>query len=312
MLKPLRERARGRWHGILPMLGISKKHLTGRHGACPICGGKDRFRFDDKDGAGTFFCNQCGAGDGVSLVMKYKGVDFKGAAMMIEAHIGDAPVQKARPQLSEREKRAAIDDLARDAQPLKWTDPGGRYLRRRCGDISMPQDLFHISNCKYSGAADTYHPAMLAVIRSAGGKVVNVQRHYLTGDGRKADVPSPVKAMPGDIPVGSAVRLAPVGDNTRMMGIAEGVVTAISAQEYFGDIPVWAALNDWHMTQWRPPRGIAEIVIFGDNDRSFAGAKAAYLLAWELHRLDIRVIVKIPKTRGDDWNDVLMKERMEG
>ncbi|NYY79755.1 hypothetical protein DMH17_06695 [Raoultella planticola] len=35
-----------------------------------MCGGADRFRFDDKEGRGTWFCNQCGAGDGLKLVEK--------------------------------------------------------------------------------------------------------------------------------------------------------------------------------------------------------------------------------------------------
>ena len=37
-------------------------------GTCPMCGGKDRFRFDDKGGRGTWICSQCGAGDEIELV----------------------------------------------------------------------------------------------------------------------------------------------------------------------------------------------------------------------------------------------------
>lgn len=49
----------GRWPYILSALGI-KVPSAGHHGACPACGGKDRFRLDDKAGRGTWFCNQCG------------------------------------------------------------------------------------------------------------------------------------------------------------------------------------------------------------------------------------------------------------
>ncbi len=52
------ERARGRWSEILPRLGIDARFLRNRHGPCPLCGGKDRFRFDDRDGSGSYFCNQ--------------------------------------------------------------------------------------------------------------------------------------------------------------------------------------------------------------------------------------------------------------
>jgi putative DNA primase/helicase len=54
------ERARGRWREILPIFGIETRYLHNRHGPCPLCGGKDRFRFDDRDGSGSYYCNQCG------------------------------------------------------------------------------------------------------------------------------------------------------------------------------------------------------------------------------------------------------------
>lgn len=44
----------GRWRAILPRLGLDQSFLTGRHCPCPICGGKDRFRFDDQEGRGTW------------------------------------------------------------------------------------------------------------------------------------------------------------------------------------------------------------------------------------------------------------------
>src|SRR5947199_194195 len=52
-MQKISETARGRWHGILPQLGISANLLRNRHGPCPMCGGKDRFRFDDWDGKGV-------------------------------------------------------------------------------------------------------------------------------------------------------------------------------------------------------------------------------------------------------------------
>jgi len=61
----VRQIAQGRWKSILTALGADEKTLSGKHTACPLCGGKDRFRFDDKEGRGTYFCSGCGAGDGV-------------------------------------------------------------------------------------------------------------------------------------------------------------------------------------------------------------------------------------------------------
>lgn len=54
--------ARGRWPVILQMLGVDVPD-GGRHGPCPKCEGKDRFRMDDLEGRGTWICSHCGHGD---------------------------------------------------------------------------------------------------------------------------------------------------------------------------------------------------------------------------------------------------------
>lgn len=63
--------AQGRWHTILANLQISVPNNPRQHSPCPTCGGKDRFRFDDQDGGGSWYCNVCDprAGDGIALVM---------------------------------------------------------------------------------------------------------------------------------------------------------------------------------------------------------------------------------------------------
>lgn len=72
-IKEVKALAQGQW---LRLLGHFKVAVpdAGRHGPCPICGGKDRFRLDDRDGHGTWYCNQCEpqAGDGIALLMKAK------------------------------------------------------------------------------------------------------------------------------------------------------------------------------------------------------------------------------------------------
>ena len=51
-----------RWPWILTRFGIPASALKGKNCPCPGCGGKDRFRFDNKDGTGSFLCSQ-GTGD---------------------------------------------------------------------------------------------------------------------------------------------------------------------------------------------------------------------------------------------------------
>jgi len=72
----VRERARGNWPAILERLGIDAAALRNRHGPCPGCGGRDRFRFDDQE-IGRFFCGGGGAdpvsGDGFALLQHVHG-----------------------------------------------------------------------------------------------------------------------------------------------------------------------------------------------------------------------------------------------
>ena len=86
----------GRWEEILSTLGnLSSKQLTNEHQPCPCCGGKDRYRFDNTNNQGTWFCNKCGGksgtgggGNGLSLLMRLRNWEFKEAVQQIENYLG--------------------------------------------------------------------------------------------------------------------------------------------------------------------------------------------------------------------------------
>ncbi|WP_246102645.1 toprim domain-containing protein [Methylobacterium terricola] len=84
--------------------------------------------------------------------------------------------------------------------------------------------------------------------------------------------------IPGTIPAGAAIRLF---DHGPVLGIAEGVETALAAASLFG-ILCWAAINSTLLAKWEPPPNVETVIVFGDSDASFAGQAAAYALA---HRL---------------------------
>lgn len=54
--KTVKNAANGKWREILSSAGIDTSLLKNHHSPCPGCGGKDRFRFDDLNGDGTFIC----------------------------------------------------------------------------------------------------------------------------------------------------------------------------------------------------------------------------------------------------------------
>ena len=71
-----------------------------QHGPCPACGGTDRFRFDDLEGRGTWYCNQCEphAGDSFALIQNVKGCRFPEVLALIAQALGTPPSPLNRPQ----------------------------------------------------------------------------------------------------------------------------------------------------------------------------------------------------------------------
>ncbi|MCK1707621.1 MULTISPECIES: toprim domain-containing protein [unclassified Bradyrhizobium] len=298
---PLHERARGRWTSILPALGIDKRFLSRKNGPCPMCGGKDRWRFTDLNGKGTWYCNQCLGGNGIALALKYTKRPFRDVAEQIERLLGESAVEPIRVERSDQDKRAALNRLWASGGPIQADDPVDRWLRARAvGMHNYPSCLRTGMRVRHSGPPASWHPAMLARVSDAAGKPATIHRTYITTDGKKADVGKVRMFCPGSVPAGGAVRLTALADE---MGIAEGIETAFAAIQMFG-VPTWAALNAGGVEKFEPPPEVRRLVIFGDHDDSGTGQRAAYALA---ARLAGRVVVdvRIPERVGTDWNDVL-------
>ena len=295
------EVAQGRWPGILSSFGLTDKQLSGKHTACPVCGGKDRFRFDDKDGRGTYFCSHCGAGDGVALVMGLKGMSFKQAAQEIESIAGVVQPVQAVKQTDDAQKLEALRRVWSESRALVQGDEAMCYLAGRGLDLKVPPDnlRLHPSLAYHDGETIIgRYPAMLARVQSPDGCAATIHRTYLK-DGRKAQVEHPKKLMPGKPITGGAIRLSAAGE---WVGVAEGIETALAASILFG-IPVWSTINAHGIETFEPPAGVKRITICADSDASFTGQKAAYAAAYRLVQQGYQVEVKVPPV--GDWLDQL-------
>jgi putative DNA primase/helicase len=164
-----------------------------------MCGGKDRARFDDKDGRGTWICSRCGAGDGVALVMALNGWDFPQAAQRIEALIPSAERVEAAPSLSDQRRRELLNALWRSSRPVQPGDPVALWLGARVGLGEFPPCLRTVA-MRYPDDPPSYHPGMLAMVTAADGSAGTLHRTYLTVDGRKAAVEKPGCLCPGHFP----------------------------------------------------------------------------------------------------------------
>ncbi len=300
MARPIKDIAKGRWRGILRDIGVGESFLTGKHGPCPLCDGKDRWRFTDWQGAGGWVCNQCGRGDGVKLVEQFLHCDFKEATRRIEEAAGEVKPEPPKAERSQEDITASMRALWMASHPITRNDPAWTYLNRRTGLTEFCRDLRAIDKLRYAGPPKMEMPGLIAIVRGADGQACQIHRTYLTWDGAKAGVEKPKQLMKAPVPQGCAIRLA---DQAEEMGIAEGNETALSAGVMF-QMPVWSAISAGNMVRWNPPEGVRRVHIFGDNDASFAGQHAAYGLASVLWIRKFEVVMHLPPDAGTDWNDV--------
>lgn len=294
------EIATGRWPSILMYFGIEERFLKNKHGECPICGGKDRYRFDDKAGRGTWICNQCGAGDGFALLEKYKGWTFKEAAYQVELIAGNVTAKAIKEDSDEAKKMAAVKRIWNDAEPVSKGDPVWLYLNRRIGLELIPACLrFHPALPYVDGESVDYFPALVAAVSNHENQGIGVHRIYLTYSGEKAPVEKAKKLMAGRPLNGGSIKLGAAGE---VLGIAEGIETALAASRKFS-VPVWAAISAGLLEQWMPPESVKTVIVFGDNDASFTGQASAYALAKKLRLKGVNADVRIPELVGTDWAD---------
>lgn len=294
----LRDLARGRWKELLPQLGVDARYLRNVHGPCPICAGKDRFRWDDQHGDGGYICGACGAGDGFSLAMKVAGRSFPEIAGDVERILGVqrsiGPSQGDEEQRQRNAMRSLWDGSGRPGD----NGPVVRYLTSRIGRLWPSVSLREHMGVFAEGAR---HPALVAKVVTHDDRAVNLHLTLLGPGGQKAAVEQVRRVMPGKLPEGCAVRLAPPEP---VMGVAEGLETAMSASVLFG-VPVWACLNAGLLAKWIPPQIAERVMVFADNDANYTGQAAAYQLAKRLsvqHGREVEVMV--PPEPGSDWNDV--------
>lgn len=287
----------GKWPGILIALGIDDRFLGKKHCACPFCGGSDRFRFDDKNGSGSFICSQCGAGSGMDFAMRALGLSFKDTAAAVDRVVGNVEVSRRMDERTDADKLKAIKKVLSECCQVVHGDPVWKYLNRRTGVELIPGDIkFHPGLYHSDGGS---HPCMVSIMRDNAGMGVTLHRTYLTDAGTKANVDPVKKFMAGKRLNGAAVRLSRVAE---CIGIAEGIETALAASRRF-HLPVWAATNATLLEQFMPPIGVKSIRIFGDNDTSWTGQAASFALAKRLTRTGYAVNVDIPQVIDRDWCD---------
>ena len=300
------ELARGKWPGILHELGIDKRYLVNQHGPCPLCDGTDRFRFDDKEGNGTYYCSGCGPGDGMKLAMQWTGLAFKECAARVDTICGHVEAGNVVSDSDKAEKtRRRLKEIGSKLQPIADLDPVGRYLRHR-GIKRVPSEFlrYHPGLPYYDQGYVGTFPAMVAAFRRPDDSIETFHVTYLTAEGYKANVKSPKKVTGTQEGLaGCAIRLTPIEEH---IGIAEGIETALSVTQLY-DVPCWSCYSANAMEAFIPPPGVKKVTIYADLDANYTGQAAATACAKRLSFAGFEVELHgFPKT-GPDYNDILLE-----
>jgi putative DNA primase/helicase len=289
---------RGRWFSVLAAAGVPPQFLR-TNVPCPWCGGRDRFSFGDL-GVGAFHCRKCGAhGNGYDFIGRWLGIpDFNDCSHRVREILKAIPTDTLAGSRSLHRPARAGDGAASEKQlserheiwergiPIKADDLVGRYLISRVGFVPEAPDALRKLPDKYTTwmVARATHP-------NAWGTL-----HYTD---MNPDASLRRRRHEGPRPIGSAVRLMPIGDRG-ILGIAEGIETALSASVLF-NVPTWAALDKHGLENFLIPDDVVALMIFADNDADGGGLMAAKKLQ---ARCEVRSEVLMPDKVGTDWNDV--------
>lgn len=288
------KQACGHWPRILPALGV--KVMKNRHQACPVCGGSDRFRFDDKEGRGTWLCNKCGAGDGLKLVEKVFGVTASEAAGKVNAVTGNLPpvtpeVIAAAEAETEADRKAAA---ALAVRLMEKTRPasGNAYLTRK----GFPDRECPVLSATHKTGGVTFRTGDVVVpLYDDSGALVNLQ--LINSEGLK-------RTLKGGTVKGACHTIEGKKQAGKRLWIAEGYATALTVHHLTGET-VMVALSSVNLLSLaslaRQKHPACQIVLAADRDLNGNGQNKATAAAEACEG-----IVALPPVFGD-WNDAFMQ-----
>lgn len=288
------KQACGHWPRILPALGV--KVIKNRHQACPVCGGSDRFRFDDKEGRGTWFCNQCGAGDGLKLIEKVFGVTASEAAGKVDAVTGNlqpvAPEVIAAAEAETEADRKAAAALAVRLMEKTSTASGNAYLTRK----GFPGHECLMLTATHKTGGVTFRAGDVVVpLYDETGALVNLQ--LINSEGLK-------RTLKGGTVKGACHTIEGKKQAGKRLWIAEGYATALTVHHLTGET-VMVALSSVNLLSLaslaRQKHPACQIVLAADRDLNGDGQNKATAAAEACEG-----VVALPPVFGD-WNDAFMQ-----
>ncbi|MBT7410497.1 MAG: hypothetical protein HN826_12405 [Methylococcales bacterium] len=232
-----------------------------------------------------------------------------------------------------------LKDIWENSLPLNeyqantaWKYLAGRGLKPLYSkSIRLAHNVPYYENINGLWKVTSRQKAMIAPVWNKYGKIAALHRTFLSNDGGKANVKT-VKKLTKKVRSlsGGHIRLFNPFEDTgehidlalfetdrkeyrysETIGIAEGIETAMAVKE-LTSMATWSSISSSYMPKILIPDGIKNVFIFGDNDLSGAGERAALKTKENILQEsngEINVTIYIPKDVGKDWLDYLGKYR---
>jgi len=299
--------------------GIKLRGGIDKSGACPRCGGTDRFSINVQKQ--VFHCRGCRVGgDVIALVQHIDTCSFGEAVELLTGDqlrrtVVQAPARANQTKRSDKDRVASALQWWKDAGPITGTI-GIAYLERERGITELPPDVHNVMRfhpyCIY-GQDDAgqrrYVPAIVCLLRDViTDKPTGVHRIALHPDGKL------IGRMGLGIKQGSAVKLWGDAEITTGLCIGEGIETTLAAAtrvQHRNTLlrPAWSLVDASNIDGLPvlPGGAIEHLTILCDADRNETGQRAARKCAerWSAAGCDVEVL--IPDVLGEDFNDLIKR-----
>ncbi len=299
LIQSVKKSAMYHWENLLPACGIDIP-AKGKHGACSICGGTDRFHFIDDHHNGNWHCRQCDApnyGDGLDLVAKTKGISILAAAKII-ANVLALPLPEPKPA----KETIQIQPIAEKVAALMAQTVVGKppYLTAKglyCSNQRLLKD-----------------GSLLLPLRTLDKEITGAQiikpdgtKKLLSGSQKKSAfiALSEMEEHPGTVIItegyATALTISQLHQGTILAAIDAGNLLSVaqSVREHWPDTKIIiAADNDWHLPDELDKNGKPK-----KNVGKIAAEKTAKIInGW----------VTLPPTEYKaDWDDYRQQHRVE-
>lgn len=311
VIREVKLKANGQWQTILSNLGAEVP--LNKHTACPHCGGKDRFRFDDKDGNGTFICNQCGSGDGLDLVQRVLGVRVTEAAKAVADIIG-IDTRSANPPVCCNDDVKAQQEAQRAQQTENQANQQREKLQRFTARYNRLIEQVQQGESDYLKAKGLHgfemdllpDGSLIIPLVDAGGVITAAQTIKPNGDKRLLlDSAKNGSYYPINEPVSISTVI-----------ITEGLATAMTCHLLNPEAYAVAAIDAGNLIHvakvMRSKYPESKIIIAGDNDIKPDQPNTGKLAAEKAAKV-VNGIAVLPPTTDDkaDWDDYRLSHGIE-